>query len=537
MATQKLVNRFNALVENYSEDDLDLSQLGDRIVKGISEAQSELVFGPRSYEIPKEDGALAFERACLDVLRAEPLNSAETQMMTLETQELVYQVGLHRFSKASLMKDMPLEVVEGIAEILHAEIPRDIERNREEIFKAIAEKAKVVGVYGKERQARMGIVNLYKNHKKFGVARLTERPNGDFELWVRSTHEHENVVADLVHAVDVEISRGSIYKGRAYDYSRKKFINDLEFDTHHMIVLASDLEEQIRSRSSNRIDTVMKARLVKEGEGKKKNLILANGKGGTGKTETARALGAHAIANGKAFLTYMPEKVDFDDFKRFMNFASKVGPAFILIEDIEKMVPSDPAQYSLILDILDGVWSKTKSMDIWVNSNNANEESNFFNDTFLRRFNVLFDFDQSSDATIQGLFAVYLSPRWELDGIVGYESGLLNNVKRVPDEDFTPHPKMVKLIDFVRQYDFKPWAIRQVAEASISYLVDRGEEQITEESLIAAAKSVVQLHNLVKKSAGTPIGVETIDSAIKGIVYAGLETHSVDTRSGDIVVK
>lgn len=537
MATKKLVEAFETIVEGYSKDKFDLSQLGDKVVRNIAQAKSELVFGPRSYEIPKEDGALAFARACVLILGEAPVSARGTQVMPLETQELVYRVSHIRFSKTSLLERMELDEIEEVAVMLGVDIPRDIARNRSDIADSICKEANIIGVYGKERLALMGEVSLLKKGKSFGRALLTETSTGDFELRVESTHEYDNIVADLVHAVDTEVAKSSIYKGRAYDYSRKKFINDLEFNTYQKLVLSSELEGQIRRMASNRIDVGKKARLIEEGDFKKKNLILANGKGGTGKTETARALGAHAIANGMSFLTYMPEKVDYEDFKKFMGFAAKVGPAFILIEDIEKMVPSDPAQYSLILDILDGVWSKTKNLEIWVNSNNANEESNFFNDTFLRRFNLLVDFDDTTDATIQGLFAVYLPPRWELHYEVSHDSGLLFDVKRTPDEDFVPHPKMVKLIEFVRQYDFKPWAIRQVVEASISYLVDQDEEIITEANLLTSAKSVVQINNLVKKSAGTPMGGITIDSQIKDIVYSGFETHSVDTKNGDIVVK
>ncbi len=522
---------------------MDMPEFGEAAHEFIKMMTSEDVTGPRTFEdVPSLDGARAFAQACKKVLGADIANAAAMgNVQTIEASEHIFVMGDMTFTRSQMLDRSKMDEVTlaRVASTFTKKAPLNVELNRESIANEVAQVAPIVGVTPMEISAAMGHVALKFETKNFGEAMLDEDPNGDFVLMIKSTKQYAHLVRDIIREVEHQIKTNSIYKGLPYSYSDKKFINDLDFNTADRIALTSDTSELVRAEAANRLINEKRALLDLELKSKK-CIILANGKGGVGKTETARALGALAVRERRAFLIYMPERADVNDFKRFLQFASKVGPAFILIEDIEKMIDvENPIEYSTMLEVLDGVTSKSREVDIWINSNNAGIANNEFRDTFLRRVNTYIDFDAITDAQLQSLFAIYLGENWELFGELKYESDLFaHNENRVPDEEFTLHPKMERLIGFVREYEFLPWAVYQTIAKAIHYRVDRGDAVITEDHLLSAAKSVVSLHQLVKASKGTPKKTVTIDSLVRAAAAEGMQaTTKVDMSSGDLVSK
>lgn len=521
---------------------LDMPELGEAVHRHIKAMTSEDVTGPRTFEdVPSLDGARAFANACRKVLGADIVNAASMgNVQTIEAAEHVFQHGDLTFTRSQMLERSKMDetTLAALANAFMAQVPLNIELHREDIANEVSQVAPIVGVAPMEISAAMGHVALRLENKNFGEALLDENADGDFVLLVKSTKQYAHIVRDIIQEVEYQIKTNSIYKGLPYNYSDKKFITDLDFDTAHRIALASDTSELIRAEAANRLINEKRALLDLELRSKK-CIVLANGKGGVGKTETARALGALAVRNRRAFLIYMPERADVNDFKKFLQFASKVGPAFVLIEDIEKMIDTEnPIEYSTMLEILDGVTSKSREVDIWINSNNAGVANNEFRDTFLRRVNTYIDFDKITDAQLQSLFAITLSENWELYGELQYETDLFaHNTNKVPDDQFVLHPKMERLIAYVREYEFLPWAVTQTVTKAVHYRVDRGDKVITEDHLLAAAKSVVTLNQLVKSSKGTPKKTVTIDSLVRTAAEEGMRASRVDMSTGDLVVK
>lgn len=521
---------------------LDMPELGEAVHRHIKAMTSEDVTGPRTFEdVPSLDGARAFANACRKVLGADIVNAASMgNVQTIEAAEHVFQHGDLTFTRSQMLERSKMDetTLAALANAFMAQVPLNIELHREDIANEVSQVAPIVGVAPMEISAAMGHVALRLENKNFGEALLDENADGDFVLLVKSTKQYAHIVRDIIQEVEYQIKTNSIYKGLPYNYSDKKFITDLDFDTAHRIALASDTSELIRAEAANRLINEKRALLDLELRSKK-CIVLANGKGGVGKTETARALGALAVRNRRAFLIYMPERADVNDFKKFLQFASKVGPAFVLIEDIEKMIDTEnPIEYSTMLEILDGVTSKSREVDIWINSNNAGVANNEFRDTFLRRVNTYIDFDKITDAQLQSLFAITLSENWELYGELQYETDLFaHNPNKVPDDQFVLHPKMERLIAYVREYEFLPWAVTQTVTKAVHYRVDRGDKVITEDHLLAAAKSVVTLNQLVKSSKGTPKKTVTIDSLVRTAAEEGMRASRVDMSTGDLVVK
>lgn len=521
---------------------LDMPELGEAVHRHIKAMTSEDVTGPRTFEdVPSLDGARAFANACRKVLGADIVNAASMgNVQTIEAAEHVFQHGDLTFTRSQMLERSKMDetTLAPLANAFMAQVPLNIELHREEIANEVSQVAPIVGVAPMEISAAMGHVALRLENKNFGEALLDENTDGDFVLLVKSTKQYAHIVRDIIQEVEYQIKTNSIYKGLPYNYSDKKFITDLDFDTAHRIALASDTSELIRAEAANRLINEKRALLDLELRSKK-CIVLANGKGGVGKTETARALGALAVRNRRAFLIYMPERADVNDFKKFLQFASKVGPAFVLIEDIEKMIDTEnPIEYSTMLEILDGVTSKSREVDIWINSNNAGVANNEFRDTFLRRVNTYIDFDKITDAQLQSLFAITLSENWELYGELQYETDLFaHNTNKVPDDQFVLHPKMERLIAYVREYEFLPWAVTQTVTKAVHYRVDRGDKVITEDHLLAAAKSVVTLNQLVKSSKGTPKKTVTIDSLVRTAAEEGMRASRVDMSTGDLVGK
>lgn len=522
---------------------MDMPDLGDAVHRHIKAMTSEDITGPRVFDdVPSLDGARAFANACKKVLGADIVNAAAMgNVQTIEASEHVFQYGDLMFTRSQMLDRTKIDenTLATLASAFMPSVPLNIELNRESIATEVSQIAPIVGVAPMEVSAAMGHVALKYEKKNFGEALLEENEAGDFVLLIKSTKQYAPIVSELIREVEHQIKTNSIYKGLPYSYSDKKFINDLDFNTAERIALSSDTSELVRAEAANRLIN-SKRQLLDQELRSKKCIILANGKGGVGKTETARALGALAVRERRAFLIYMPERADVNDFKRFLQFASKVGPAFILIEDIEKMIDvENPIEYSTMLEVLDGVTSKSREVDIWINSNNAGIANNEFRDTFLRRVNTYIDFDVITDAQLQSLFAIYLGENWELYGELKYEADLFeHNPRRVPDDEFVLHPKMERLIGFVREYEFLPWAVYQTIAKAIHYRVDRGDAVITEDHLLSAAKSVVSLHQLVRSSKGTPKKTVTIDSLVRAAAAEGVQaTTKVDLNSGELVSK
>ncbi len=546
IAKKKVKAEFSTMADNILvPQKLDMPELGEAVHEFIKFMTSEDVTGPRTFDnVPSLDGAKAFAHACKKVLGTDLANaSAMGNVQTIEASEHVFQMDDVKFTRSQMLDRSAIDEVtlKAIADRFMAEgtVPMNIELNREFIAEQVHAVAPIIGVTPLEISSTMGHVALKFEKKNFGEAMLEEDAEGNFVMMIKSTKQYAHLVADIIKEIERQIRVNSVFKGLPYDYCNKRFLNDLDFDTEKRIALPSDVSELIRAEVSNRLNNEKRVELDEE-LSSKKCIVLANGKGGVGKTESASALGASAVRNRRAFLIFMPETGDVAEFKRFLQFASKVGPAFILIEDIEKMIDvENPVEYSKMLELLDGVTSKSTEVDIWINSNNAGVSNNEFRDTFLRRVNTYIDFDVITDAQLQGLFAIYLGENWELYGEVKYESDLFApNPNRVPDDQFVVHPKMERLIDFVREYEFLPWAVYQTIAKAIHYRVDRGDKVITEDHLLAAAKSVVALHQLVKSSKGTPKKTVTIDSLVRDAAAQGVQEHTkVDLDTGDLVSK
>jgi len=517
--------------------DMDMPTLGELTHQFIKTMTTEDVTGPRTFEdIPVLDGARAFARACAKVLNTDLSAVGMGNSITIDGLE-------HKFASANgtefytrtMLEDVnvvPDSLLKQYAEELDINVPLNIPAARLEIAEKISAVAPIVGVVTKEFTAVVGHVSLKYNGKPFGEAALSNEPDEDFTLMIKSTKQYASIVSELIQETERQIASSSVYKGLPYDYSAKKFLSDLDFNSADRIALSSDISTRVRAEVANRLNNETRALLDQRTATKSKSITLAHGEGGVGKTETARALGAYAVKNRRAFLIYMPDKVDVNDFRKFLEFAAKIGPAFVLIEDIEKMIDTNnPIEYSQMLEVLDGVTSKSKSIDIWINSNNAGSRNNEFRNTFLRRVDTYIDYDNVTDVQLQSLFAIYLDENWELHGQVSYSNDMFEfDPNRVPDHKATLHPKMQELVAFVRKYDFRPWAVAQTISKANGYVVDQRLDVITEEVLLSAAKSVVDLNNLVQRSDGTPKRTVTMDTLVQDAVETVITDSGLVTK-------
>lgn len=516
--------------------EMDMSTLGEVTHNFIKKMTAEYVAGPRRFEdVPVLDGARAFARAVEIHLGNELTAVGMGNSITIDGVEHVHTTTWGGKFTRSMLEDPKCisdRKLKEYAEEFNIEVPLNVETSRMQLAEQLSAVAPIVGLSPREFSAVIGHVNLTRNGKAFGEAMLADE-DGDFSLMIKSTNQYATIVSTLIQETEKQIASNSVYKGLPYDYSSKKFLHDLDFDSVDRIALSSDISTRVRAEVANRLNNETRAMLDKRTATKSKSITLAHGEGGVGKTETARALGAYAVKNRRAFLIYMPDKVDVSDFKKFLEFAAKVGPAFVLIEDIEKMIDTqNPVEYSQMLEVLDGVTSKSKSIDIWINSNNAGSDNNEFRNTFLRRVDTYIDYDRVTDMQLQSLFAIYLDSNWELHGEIKYTNDMFDHDPlRIPDEQASLHPKMERLVAFVREYDFRPWAVAQTISKANGYVVDQRLDVITEEVLLSAAKSVVDLNNLVQRSDGTPKKTITMDTLVEGAVTTVLQDTGIVQKS------
>lgn len=517
------------VVENTTVEDvnipagMEMPELGTIVFGHIKTMTKEFITGPRRFEeVLPIDGARAFSLAVRKVLGTITESVEMGNSRTLKGQEVVYEVDGKQFTTSMLLdaKKVPDEMFKDICESLGIEgLPSYIEPARIDYTHRIEKLADIVGVAPIEVSASFQMVELQYKNRNFGQALLEEDPEtGDFVLLIKTTRQYKHLVDAIVAETERQISENSIYRGRAYNFSEEKFIHDLQFDTVNHIVLPSSLTRLIRSKVANKISG-------KSTRGLSTNrYYLAAGKPGVGKTETARALGAYAVRNRMTFLTYMPKEINMEDFKRFLEFANKVGPSFVVIEDVEKMIdPKHPEQYSQMLEVIDGVSSKSRNLHVWFTTNHASVDDNKFTEKFLRRMNAIMNFDKRNEATIEGLFAVYMPNDWELFGAVKHVNDMLERNGRVQDEDFVPHPRLAKLVQFVVDHDFQPWAVKATIEGAVEYADDSGVKVLTTEHLLASAEEVLdQIH--LAKAAPKEQEADTL-----GSIHASIAKQAVES--------
>lgn len=191
-----------------------------------------------------------------------------------------------------------------------------------------------------------------------------DREYGDvFTINVSAPRKHRFIIEGLFKLVQTELEEHSIYRGKAVD-GANNFL-DLSGVNEARVVYSKQARAELEANVwafMERADDYKKLGMPT------KRSVLLHGTFGTGKSLTANVTALRAEKAGWTFIMARPGK---DNFETVMQTAKLYQPAVVFMEDAEQFASNtgDDAQLSKILDIFDGISSKSIKMMVVMTTN------------------------------------------------------------------------------------------------------------------------------------------------------------------------
>jgi len=189
--------------------------------------------------------------------------------------------------------------------------------------------------------------------------------------------------------------------------------------------------------------------------------VLLYGPPGNGKTSIIRSLGS-MLRNVSANLIKFSIKWDNEDLERVLTECANLGPAMLVLEDIDTLFDRTSITTSEFLNLMDGLFHKHTQGMLIIATTNHPERLNPALNNRPGRFDVLLEIP-SPDANLRQQYLSRLLPE-------------------------TPPQTLAKLVTISEQFSFSH--LREVANLAGYLAVQRNENTLTDMDLIRAAKLV-----------------------------------------------
>lgn len=198
-------------------------------------------------------------------------------------------------------------------------------------------------------------------HRELGVL---------FQLAITAPKKYNGYAEGFFEAVQNELDRNSIYRGKAIDGQDHPEFMDLSGVDPSQIIYTSEVERQLRASIWSLIEKYEAQKRI--GLPMKRSVLLA-GEYGTGKTEAARITALKAI-NANPSWTFIHVRPGLDDLGMALSTARLYQPAIVFIEDIDTHAHiADKDAVSWILEKFDGVSTKGTEIMILMTTNNPDQ--------------------------------------------------------------------------------------------------------------------------------------------------------------------
>ena len=344
---------------------------------------------------------------------------------------------------------------------------------------------------------------------------LQERPDDDygmaFQVHVAAKKKYEVEIRGLLMLVEAYIKEHSIYRNRALigvgrivngTYKEPEFFNPYTVD-RTQVVYAQDVYEALTDEIWGVVET---AELLRENGNDLGNKVLLHGENGTGKTLAAAITAQICLESDWSFIQARWD----EDLKHVMRFAELLGtPTVIVIEDMEKLITSNPQKMDQLLEQFDGMRTKGREVLLLMTSNHVGElpkamtragrinrmiyVSDLDKEGVERLINVLIPAEQREELDYEALHTAYVgfAPSWIVQALKGVSKQSVIRTKQLGQplatEDFVrcanalraawklhteseDRPKVPQLESALRQM-----IADQVALALQSHFVDVGD--------------------------------------------------------------
>lgn len=186
-----------------------------------------------------------------------------------------------------------------------------------------------------------------------------------FQITVRAKKKYAKEVEDFLAAVDEQLRKGSIYRGKAVAGADSlNFIEGLDTFNASQIVFAKDVEMSLEAALFGPIcmpDAYRRESIPL------KRALLFYGPYGTGKTSIGMMTAQVATRYGWTFIMARPGRDSVNDV---LNTARLYAPAVVWVEDIDTETNTNDARtISAMLDAFDGITSKTGDIIVAMSTN------------------------------------------------------------------------------------------------------------------------------------------------------------------------
>lgn len=351
---------------------------------------------------------------------------------------------------------------------------------------------------------------------------LQERSDDDygmaFQVSVAAKKKFEIEIRGLLMLVEAYIKEHSIYRNKALigvgriingSYKEPEFYNPYTVD-RKQVVYAREVYEALTDEIWGVVEC---AALLRENGNDLGNKVLLHGENGTGKTLAAAITAQYCLEAGWSFIQARWD----EDLKHVMRFAELLGtPAVIVIEDVEKLISSNPAKMDQLLEQFDGMRTKGREVLLLMTSNHVGELPKAL--TRAGRINRMIYVSDLDKEGVERLINVLIpsAQREELD----YEA------LHTAYEGYAP--------SWIVQ------ALNGVSKQSVIRTKALGQPLATED-FVRCANALRPAWKLHTESEDRP-KVPELETALRGlvahVVAEQLQTHFVDVGdSGDILVR
>lgn len=309
-----------------------------------------------------------------------------------------------------------------------------------------------------------------------------------FLLHGEGPRKYRFIIDGLFKAIEAELARNSIYRGKAITGQPKPNFLDLSSVNPATVVYSDDVLAQLTAEVWT---PIRKAdQLADLGEPGKRTVIF-EGPYGTGKTLGAYLTALEAVEAGWTFLMVRPGR---DDLESALATARMYQPAVIFTEDIDTQASEGSAEHmARMLDLFDGLDTKGLRLITVLTTNN-----------------------------VETLHPGMLRPG-RLDAVISIAGLDLNGVRKLAHVVFGER-KLAKDIDwdkvFLANEGYTPAFIREGFGRVIRYQLARGDSStVTTDDLVHAANGLRAQYDLMVNAAAP----KDRDPSFKELVVGAVE--------------
>lgn len=369
-----------------------------------------------------------------------------------------------------------------------------------------------------------------------------------FQVTCSAPKKYEPEIEGLWIAVEDTLRRKSIYKGKAIvgvgRVTREGIENPSFLDPYAInpesVAYSDEVFESLRASVWGPIRT---ADLQRAANLKLNRKTLLYGPYGTGKSLAGALTARTAVNNG---WTFIQTKVGDEDLDKVLKTAELYAPSIVFIEDIDTLVEADPKKLAELLEMFDGVSSKTKEVMVLMTSNHAGTLPKGL--WRVGRIDSAVEIGSIDQDAIRRLIMHSFEETEPYDGTVDH--GVYEEMsKELQPSDFRM-PGGSQLsgdVNFERVFEsmegYEPAFIKGTFDLAKSNAVIRSESlqfKLTTEDFVIAANTLRNQHESHVNAADRP-AIDKVGEVFKELVVEAasksLSEHQVDMDDGQILVK